>query len=205
MFGSGRLNPSLAAGVIWIALALATAAPAADESAGVRVSVNLPQRLGTLEFDERSEFGDPALGVAVSYRGHGQTLSIYFYDFGLEGIPDGIDNEVVRRHFETAKGDIARTPAYAQISLQHEEAVRFGGAADGWPALEAAFRIVRQEGQSTRSYLMLTGAHGLFVKIRFTIAEGNELEATANRNAILEGMDRILPGISRARVGGEGA
>jgi hypothetical protein len=42
---------------------------------------------------------------------------------------------------------------------------------------------------------MLTAANGMFVKVRFSYAEGAELEATGNRNAILKALNDALPTI----------
>ena len=50
------------------------------------VSVSLPEKLGTLQYDGVHEYEDPLLGISVSYQGRGQILTIYFYNLGLEGI-----------------------------------------------------------------------------------------------------------------------
>lgn len=172
-------------------------AAAAEASIIGSVRVTVPKQLGTLEFERQDGYDDPSLGVSVAYQGRGQVLTIYFYNYGLSGIPDGIDNDVVQEHYEQVKGDVLNSKSYEQVVFHREGRIRFGSDPAAVPALEAEFRIVRKQGQLMSSYLMLTGARGLFVKVRFSIAEGSELEATANRNAVLEGLAVILPTIEQ--------
>lgn len=195
---------ALAASSILVFLLQAAIAAAQAEPAAGAVRVTMPERLGTLEFDRQNAFDDPALGVSVAYQGRGQTLTIYFYDYGVSGIPDGVDNDVVQEHYEQVKSDVLNSPSYQQAVFQREGRVRIGDSPDALTAMEAEFRIIRQVGQVSSSYLVLTGARGMFIKLRFSIAEGSELEATSNRHAILDGLASILPTIERVESAGGG-
>lgn len=186
---------ALAAVALIAGVTPAPAAHAQGEPAGASVKVSLPGKIGTLEFDGHHEFEDPGLGVSVAYRGNGQLLTMYFYNLGLRGIPEGIDNEVVLEHFAQVKREVAGAEAYEEVNIRHEGPVRLADRPDAPEVLEAEFRIVRKDGPVVHSYLMLTGASGLFVKVRFTLGEGTELEATANRNAILRSLHDMLPTI----------
>ncbi len=192
-----RIACTVAAWSAWAGCLLALPAAAQETPSEMSVSVSLPEKLGTLQYDGVHEYEDPLLGISVSYQGRGQILTIYFYNLGLEGIPDGVDSDVVLDHFEQTKRDVLNSGSYSQAALQREGRVRLGDGADALEALEAEFRIIRKDGPLMSSYLALTASQGLFVKLRFSVAEGAELEATANRHAVYAGLQEALPTIRR--------
>lgn len=185
-----------AASLLWlVALCAVPLAQAEEAPEKFKSRLSLATQIGTLEYEDYHEYDDMALGVSLAYRGRAQVLTIYFYNNGLRGIPDGIDNDVVQSHYDQVKGDVTGADGYAEVDLRREGVTRLTDGPDAAEALEAEFRIVRKDGPTLYSHLILTAANGMFVKVRYSYAEGAELEATANRNAILQALNEALPTI----------
>jgi hypothetical protein len=146
--------------------------------------LELPARIGALQHDGTPHhFSDPRLGSAWQYDGEGQSLTVYVYDLGIKNIPDGTDNVETCQQFEEAKADVIQAK-YADTVFKSEQLVRLSPPAELPLAREAVFEF-KIDGRPAYSYLWITGAANLFMKIRFTADASLRNELPATRRAIL--------------------
>ncbi len=137
-----------------------------------------PSRLGGLIYQGTESFEQQEFGVAVRYQGP-QLLKadVFLYNLGLQRIPNGIDSELIKRHFESVSQDVVNAEKrgwYASLVEVGSGTVALGDSRGGHRALYRCFEYDQNPGPTTastqrrRSYVILTGYQNHFVKIRFT-------------------------------------
>ena len=83
-----RAAALLAALNVVLAVRVASAAPLGDNTVRLAPSqLKLPQNIGPLRFSGQNRFSDRRLGRSFSFNASGISLSVYVYDYGIEGIP----------------------------------------------------------------------------------------------------------------------
>ena len=118
--------------------------------------------LPNLQYYDDQIHDDPRLGYTITYVDEGSRLDIFFYDYGIVDIPDGIDSKVLREHYEEVKAQLKKSGAYSRVTLQSERQVSLGSSEI--PALEAHYLL--QAGQSKIvSFIYLTAKYGEFIKV----------------------------------------
>lgn len=140
---------------------------------------DLPESLGGFARGQTRDYNQPGLGWSVAYYDAGHdAATLYIYDLGVAGIPDGPDNDAVRQQFDQATGDVLRaTGALDRDGVKLIE--RYGvGPGDKTLFYCSEFEITRPPdgphgGGKERSYLYITGFRGQFVKVRITV-RGND-------------------------------
>jgi hypothetical protein len=136
--------------------------------------LRFPGRLAEFQQSRVHQYDDPRLGVSVAYilDGLGKA-DIYVYDLGLPEIPPGIDSDVVKSAFASADNDIAymhETGHYVDM----EKLLPLGAVLDARGSGQKLyvrsyrFRLNREGAEPVMSWLVLTGFHNRFVKIRFS-------------------------------------
>lgn len=159
--------------------------------AAATLALELPDYIGDLEFNDDQLHEDPRLGYAVTYIDDGVRLDIYFYDYGFDDIPDGINSRVLREHYEEVKAGLKESGAYSRITLQSEREVSLG--AKGIPALEAHYLL--QDGQRRLlSFIYLTAKYGEFVKVRLSLPVERQSETTKLIDAVFSELAKVLCG-----------
>lgn len=165
-------------------LCLASAASAQDTVKLLPTPLELPVRLGPLQFDGKPHKYEPAaLGSSYQYNGAGISLTIYVYDAGVTSIPDGGDTVANCYLFEQTKREIGAA-GYSDVRLVSQQLVRLSPPDDVPLAREAVFKFVRNE-QPTLSYLWMTGVAKHFLKIRFSMDPNHRDEAQVARRFLL--------------------
>jgi hypothetical protein len=145
------------------------AAPLGDNTVRLAPSqLRLPQNIGPLRYNGESRFSDRRLGRSFGYNATGISLSIYVYDYGVEGIPDGADSVPLCEQFESAKLEIERGGNYENVAMRGEVSRRLTDAADAPVAREAVYEFDRH-GVHAVSVLWLTAIDGYFLKLRLSL------------------------------------
>lgn len=177
--------------MFWL-VATAANLTAADPVKLLPTPLELPDRIGPLAYDGKPhDYGDPRLGKSYGYRADGLTLTVYVYDKGIAGLPDGGDSMAVCQEFEAAKDDIGRTSAYQNVKLQVEQLARLAFP-EPWPlAREARFELDMHSTPSV-SYVWITAASKHFVKLRFSAHADWRDELPDARLAILSALGAAL-------------
>lgn len=151
----------------------------------------LPERIGPMRFDgQPHKYEDPRLGASYQYLGGGLSLTVYVYDLGAENIPDGGNTRLACEAFEGAKGDVQHA-GYQNVVVKSEQLARLDPAAETPTAREAVFEYVRSD-RPTVSYLWVTGASKLFVKLRFSVDEKYRDELAEARRTVLTALGAAL-------------
>jgi hypothetical protein len=151
----------------------------------------LPDRIGPMRFDGQPHaYDDPRLGSSYQYLGGGLSLTVYVYDLGAQDIPDGGNTRLACEAFEGAKGDVMHA-GYQDVVVKSEQLARLDLAAESPTAREAVFEYTRG-GRPTVSYLWVTGASKLFVKLRFSIDDKYRDELFEARRAVLNALGAAL-------------
>jgi len=194
-------------GWLWITLAGVPLAVAAQTVTLLPSPLELPARIGPLEHDGAPHhFPDKRLGSAYQYEGNGQTLTVYVYDLGLKNIPDGSDSVETCGQFEEAKAGVIQAD-YADTVLKSEQLVRLSPPDDLPLAREAVFEF-KIDGRPAHSYVWITGAANLFMKMRFTADASLGSELPATRRAILtafgKAVERFRPAVAPASTDATG-
>lgn len=117
------------------------------EEAGLR----FPDQIGAAQQSGGRRYPQPGLGHGIDYRGQGYGASIYVYDRGLSGIPDGTASEIVRTEFARARSDIfavQRQQNAPEPRLVRERLVKV----DGVEFLTASYRFVRGDTDALNSW-----------------------------------------------------
>jgi hypothetical protein len=177
---------------LWaLALCVASVASAQDTVKLLPTSLELPTRLGPLQFDGKPHQYEPtALGVSYQYNGAGLSLTIYVYDAGVAEIPDGGDTVLNCHLFEQTKREIGMA-GYSNVRLISEQLVRLAPPADAPLAREGLFELVRS-GEETISYVWITGVAKHFVKVRFSMGTKLRHEAQAARRFLLTALGEAV-------------
>lgn len=179
---------------IWVLLAICSAnlAAAADESVRLLPSpLELPSHIGPLLIDGAPhKYEQAPLGVSYQYSGRGLSLTIYIYDLGIKGIPDGGDTNITCQEYEQAKGDVLHA-GYIDAAVKAEQLVRLAAPDDAPLVREAQFEFTR-DGRLTLSYLWITGVANNFVKLRFSIDATLRDEAIDARRGVLTALGEAI-------------
>lgn len=163
-----------AASAVWlVAVALiagaAQAAPLGDNTVKLAPShFKLAQNIGPLRFSGQSRFSDRRLGRSYAFNASGISLSIYVYDYGLDGIPDGPDSVPLCEQYEGAKDEIERGGNYDNVLLRSEVNRPLMEGQDATVAREAVYAFDRH-GIHAVSVLWLTAVDGYFLKLRLSL------------------------------------
>jgi len=178
----------------WLWAALSTTFAAADTVKLAPAPFELPTRIGPLVYEGKAHvYEDPRLGVSYGYSAGGLVLTVYIYDMGIAGIPDGGDSITVCEQFETAKSDVEHAPSYKNVVLKSEQLVRLVPPQDAPLAREAVFELEVKSVPSV-SYLWITGAGHYFVKLRFSVNGKLRDELIEARRTVLSALgDSIEP------------
>jgi hypothetical protein len=126
----------------------------------------------------------PGLGYTIAYHGpSGEQATVYVYDLGISGIPDGPLNAAVRAAFDQATTAAMAAAGLLDMTVELVDRYGTGNLNDGAQYLCAEFMIQTNSGTHKRSYLYLTGYKGKFVKIRATVPTSDPTVATAREFA----------------------
>jgi hypothetical protein len=171
----------------------ALAAPYQHAATGV----TFPERLGTLEKGQVTDFekDHPGLGVSVGYHGPGITVTLYIYTMGLEAVPEDLKSSTIRNHFNQVCADVMRAGErglYANVSKISEDQVTWGDPSKT-KSLHAWFTYL-QNGRDRLSHLYLMGFKNHFFKVRFTYDKSEGATAEGLQKRFLRELAQILRG-----------
>jgi len=160
--------------------------------------INFPAKLGHLELEGVKKYDNKALGVSVRYAGpHLLKADVYVYHMGLRGIPNGIESTIITNHFSQVVEEVKNmeeTGRYVSVVSVSRGVTSVGAHPNLWPTLYECFTYQQKVGTSEprKSYLLLTGYKGHFVKIRFTYLLRQEAEGEALRTEFLKDFGAYL-------------
>ena len=160
-----------------------------DSNVSDPYAFEMPDFIGDLEFYDEQIYDDPRLGYVVTYAGDGSRLDIFFYDNGIMDIPDGIDSDVLRKHYEEVKSQLKESDAYSKITLQSERQVTLGP--NEIPALEAHYLLTAGQ-RKLLSFIFLTAKYGEFIKVRLSLPLENRAQASKIIDAVFSTLGKDL-------------
>jgi hypothetical protein len=184
---------------VLIALASwSVAGPASAEYLVPEAGLRFPDSLGSLTLWTGKKFPQAGLGHGIEYRTRAPGFdtpvyvagSIYVYDGGNASVPDGIGSSLVRTEFGRARGDIATIAKMNNLpppELLEERTIK----ASGVEFLSATYRMVRNDNPVV-SFVGLTGARRHFIKLRISVPTAKGATGTAEINAFVAGVARLL-------------
>jgi hypothetical protein len=155
--------------------------------------LTLPRAISSLEYTGEHVYEDehPGLGRAWNYqRAGGLTLTIYVYDEGEAGVPDGADSSRVGAAYEKSKYEILNTRRDVKVELLNEGRIQIGSD-DALPVREAVFDMAHKR-ERGKSYLWLTAIHGQMVKVRFSVFGPGLEEEQLTRGEILRALSTAI-------------
>ncbi len=168
-----------------------------------------PGRLGGMVCRGTDRYGQQELGVSLRYEGaHLLKTDVYVYNMGFKAIPNGIDSDVVRNHFESVTQDVfaaQRQGLYSSVVEIDGGTTLLGGPKDGLRALYKCFEYYQNPSsgivstERRRSYLLLTGYRNHFLKIRLTFLTNTEHYGEAMLKRFLADLGRVLKGRTPTR------
>lgn len=147
----------------------------------------LLQNIGPMRFSGQNRYSDRRLGRSFGYGASGISLTIYVYDYGLRGFPDGPDSVEVCEQFERARREIEEGGNYQNVVLRRQVTRRMTDLADAPLAREAEYEFDRN-GVHAVSVLWVTAADGYFVKLRLSLRQEVADELAEARAQILATM-----------------
>lgn len=142
------------------------------------VGVKLPPTVSGIRFISRRDFPIRELGYGVNYSNKMCTVSLIVYDLGKKGIPNGKDNELVLGQFKQGIKDVEQGERSGFIrNLRHQKGDLGLPKEVAAKFVAAGFTFDVKEGPC-KSYLLLGGQSGHFLKIRITqfIVDGRDNE-----------------------------
>jgi hypothetical protein len=186
----------LASGLLGVVLVLGagTARPVPLSDNTVRLlpsKFRLLQNIGPLRYTGSNRYTDRRLGRSFGYGASGISLTIYVYDFGMRGLPDGPDSVAACEQFERAKREIETGGNYQNVVLRREVTRRMRDTADAPLAREAVYEFDRN-GIHATSLLWVTVADGYFVKLRLSLRSEVADEVDDARMQILATMAEAI-------------
>jgi hypothetical protein len=166
---AARVLAAFAAFAAWAWCAGSHAAPLGDNTVRLSPSqLRLPQAIGPLRYSGQNRFNDRRLGRSYGYNTAGISLSLYVYDYGVRGVPDGADSVPLCEQFETAKREIEQGGNYENVTLMSESSRLLADGGNAHVAREALYRFERR-GIRAVSALWLTAVDGFFIKLRLSL------------------------------------
>lgn len=146
-----------------------------------------------------NEAQDPGLGYSAAYDGSSRgQATIYVYNRGMTGIPDGPMSSTVRQEFESAITSVSEMEE--ALGARVELVDKYGtGTPETGPEFLCAEFVLRDATATQRSFLYVTAAVGNFVKLRVTLAGNDPADSTARRFADAVAAD--LPKVQFYAVG----
>jgi hypothetical protein len=159
--------------------------PPVQPASGPLLASRFPSTLSGLPLVETIDYeakGHAGLGYSISYGSRDSLfVTVYVYDMGLSGIPDGADAPQTQEQLRKAMGDIfqaERMGAYQNVAKVRDTTIVIGGPAAG-KGIRAAGAVFNLEvrGESKTSHVYASGYRGSFVKLRCTYAHESATEA----------------------------
>jgi hypothetical protein len=180
----GLLSGALCAG--------AQAAALGDNTVRLAPSqLKMPQNIGPLRYNGESRYSDRRLGRSFGYNASGISLSIYVYDYGLGGIPDGPDSVALCEQYEGAKREIERGGNYQNVRFRGEVSRPLDAAPQAPRAREAIYEFDRN-GVHALSVLWFLAADGYFLKLRLSLRAEVADELDEARTEILSALSEAI-------------
>jgi len=155
-----------------------------------------PDNLGGMERGDVAnyEVTQPGLGISVGYNIGEVNSTIYIYDLGLSNIPDGVDSNIIRNHFNEIIGEIFE--AYEQghydaVLKISEGKTTLGNSLGSLDSLSSSL-MISQHGVKRISHIYLGVYNRRFLKIRFTYSESIEFEGDKRLKLFLDEIGNLL-------------
>ena len=153
-------------------------------------SLRFPDQIGTAKQAGGRRYPQPGLGHGIDYAGAGYGASIYVYDRGASGIPDGVAGEIIRSEFARARSDIfavQRRQNAPEPKLVGDRLVKV----DGVEFLTATYRYTRGDADAL-SLVAITGLRRNFIKVRISTRASDGGEAQSRLDGFLQDFGRFL-------------
>ncbi len=172
---------------ILLALALLPLSLAAREKPET-ILETLPAKLADCDRTEVHTYDEAKFGASIAYRKNGFLVTVYVYDLDQQDIGEKLDDEVLKKAFETSIAELeeaARQGLYGDLEERDNGRAKFGA---GHEVLRARYRLTRTKGpaagQRAFSEIHVFGAQGYIIKLRVT----GSLEDEADHSKTLEQM-----------------
>lgn len=152
-------------------------------------AIDLPYQIADFEMYDQQFGDDPRLGVWTAYRHDDVLLNVFIYDYGIVGIPDGVESDVLRDHYDEIKAQVSDAEAYGRVTLQSERRRTIGSGAI--PVLEALY-LLQQGNDRLISYVFLTAKYGEFIHATLTLPVAKQSEANRIVDSALASLGAVF-------------
>jgi hypothetical protein len=153
--------------------------------------LRLPQNIGPLRYNGENRYSDRRLGRSFGYNASGISLSIYVYDYGIEGIPDSADSMALCEQYEGAKREIERGGNYENVRFLGEVSRPLNDAPAAPRTREAVYEFDRN-GVHALSVLWFLAADRHFLKLRLSLRAEVADELDEARTEILSALAEAI-------------
>ena len=132
----------------------------------------LPMKLADCDRTAVHTYDEPKYGASIAYRKNGLLVTVYVYDLDQPEVGEKLDDEVLKKAFETSIAELeeaARQGLYSDLEERDNGRAKFGA---GHEVLRARYRLTRTKGpgagQRAFSEIHVFGAQGYIIKLRVT-------------------------------------
>lgn len=132
----------------------------------------LPAKMAGCDRTEVHTYDETKFGASIAYRKNGFLVTVYVYDLDQQDIGEKLDDEVLKKAFETSIAELeeaARQGFYKDLEERDSGTAKFGA---GHEVLRARYRLTRAKGnaagQRAFSEIHVFGAQGYIIKLRVT-------------------------------------
>ena len=139
-----------------------------------QLSLSFPKKVGPFECTEVKQFDEPGMGFGIRLRLPSTEVYVDFFVYDLQkvNIPNGVDSDVLKKHYNQVKSDITegmmRNAGWKIVFKPNEDTVPLGDAKTAVKMLHATFRGTTISSEDVETQLFLTGCRKKFIKVRCT-------------------------------------
>jgi hypothetical protein len=164
-----------------------------DDSVPLKeLGISLPKKLANFEYLGTKEFKPKALGYSVGYGNARCQVTLYVYDFDQKGIPAGKDGQAVKDQLQRSVEDVRileKQGRYKNVEQLKDTLPLSKTVLNTFAAAGFAFDF---DGKRCKSYILLTGHSGYFVKVRVTQYVVDNQTNDEEMAAFLEAVEKKL-------------
>jgi hypothetical protein len=139
-------------------------------------------------FQSHHTYEDARLGYSLAYASPaGTSISVYVYDYGHDQIPNGVDGPKIVAQLNTAVEGLVKSNRYANVAAQQRPTLSTHFA-------QAFHELELSNSIQVKSYTLLRGQNGRYVKIRATgNSEAMELRVASFLAELLQDLGTVEP------------
>ncbi len=140
------------------------------------LNTTIPSKIGKYAFEEKIDYEKTqGLGYELRFRSEDGLISIFVYDINFKNIPEGISAELIKEEHSFAKDDVKKAESMGRYRNVKDSVINpsLNKELQG-KYLTASYTFDIPSG-GCKSYLLVRGYNGQFLKIRATLYIVNDV------------------------------